>query len=360
MSELDFWRGRRVFLTGHTGFKGGWLALWLSSLGAKVTGYALPPPTDPSLFELTRLHELVDHEVGDIRDPQPLTAAMRRAAPEVVIHMAAQPIVRASYDAPADTFATNVLGTAHVLDAVRASPGVRAVVVVTSDKCYENREWHWGYREDEAMGGADPYSASKGCTELVAASYRRSFFPADRYDQHGVALATVRAGNVVGGGDWAADRLVPDAMQAFSRGETLTLRYPGAVRPWQHVLEPLAGYLAVARRLAAEGPAWGEGWNFGPGEEGERTVAAVVERLAALWGDGARWAVTGEPQPHEARFLKLDCSKARARLGWRPRLDFAATLALAVDWRRAYVEGGDMRATTLAQIAGYAQMLDAV
>lgn len=360
MGECDFWRGRRVFLIGHTGFKGGWLALWLSALGAKITGYALPPPTDPSLFELARLHELVDHVVGDIRDPQRLTAAMRRAKPEVVIHMAAQPIVRASYDAPADTFATNVLGTAHVLDAVRACPGVRAVVVVTSDKCYENREWLWGYREDEAMGGADPYSASKGCTELVAASYRRSFFPADRYGQHGVVLATVRAGNVVGGGDWAADRLVPDAMRAFSRGETLTLRYPGAIRPWQHVLEPLAGYLAVARRLAEDGPAWGEGWNFGPGEEGERTVAAVVERLAALWGEGARWAVTGEPQPHEARFLKLDCSKARARLGWRPRLDFAATLALTVDWRRAYLEGRDMRSVTLAQIDGYAKALGAV
>lgn len=353
MTDDVFWRGRRVFVTGHTGFKGGWLSLWLASLDAEVAGYALPPPTTPSLFDLARIGERVVHTEGDIRDPARLTDAMARHRPEIVFHMAAQPLVRASYDDPAETYAVNVLGTAHVLDAVRRIGGVRAVVVITSDKCYENREWHWGYREDEAMGGADPYSASKGCTELVAASYRRSFFDPAAHDRHGVALATVRAGNVIGGGDWAADRLVPDAMRAFGRGETLTLRYPGAIRPWQHVLEPLAGYLNVAERLFHEGPAFGEGWNFGPGEDGERTVGTVVETLAALWGAGARWTVTGEPQPHEARFLKLDCAKAKARLGWRPRLGFDAALDRTVAWYRAHAEGRDMGAVTLSQIADY-------
>ena len=275
--DADFWRGRRVFLTGHTGFKGGWLALWLQRLGADVTGYALDPPTTPSLFAVARVGAGMRSIINDIRDAETLAQAMREAQPEIVIHMAAQPLVRYSYQAPVETYATNVMGTVHLLEAVRQTDSVRAVVNVTSDKCYENREWVWGYRENEPMGGYDPYSNSKGCAELVTAAYRNSYFNPAQYSQHGVALASARAGNVIGGGDWAEDRLIPDILRAIAAGEAVNIRSPHAIRPWQHVLEPLSGYLLLAQRLIEDGPAHAEGWNFGPSEEDARPVQWIVE-----------------------------------------------------------------------------------
>lgn len=340
------WRGRRVFLTGHTGFKGSWLALWLQQLGAEVTGFALTPPSQPSLFELARVHEGLNHVVGDVRDLGALQAALHAAAPEVVIHMAAQALVRPSYEDPVGTYATNVMGTVHLLEAVRATPSVRAVLVVTTDKCYENREWHWGYRENEPMGGHDPYSNSKGCAELVCAAYRSSFLAA-----RGVRLATARAGNVIGGGDWARDRLVPDVLAAFGRGEAVQLRHPHAVRPWQHVLEPLRGYLMLCERLLA-GQA-DEAWNFGPRDDDARTVGEVVTELARLWGEGARAELAGGEHPHEAHWLKLDTSKARHQLHWMPRLTLNESLARVVEWQRRHLAGEDARTITLDQINRY-------
>jgi len=340
-----FWAGRRVLVTGHTGFKGSWLCLWLRELGAEVSGFALAPPTEPSLFASARLAEEVDHREGDVRDAAAVAAAVRAARPEVVVHMAAQPLVRASFDDPAGTYATNVMGTVHVLDAVRREPGdVRVVVNVTSDKCYENREWLWGYREDEAMGGHDPYSSSKGCSELVTAAFRSSFFA----DPDGVRLASARAGNVIGGADWATDRLVPDVMRAALAGESVIVRNPGSVRPWQHVLNPLSGYLALAERLWEEPEAAG-GWNFGPPDEDAWPVGRVVERIAAAW-PGLRYQPGGEVGPHEARFLRLDSSKARTLLGWRPRWSLETALDATVEWHARE----DARALTLEQIRRFA------
>jgi len=349
-----FWNGRRVLITGHTGFKGGWLALWLQSLGAEVSGLALAPPTVPNLFEAARIGDGMAGVLGDIRDPAAVDASLAASRPEVVIHMAAQPLVQLSYAEPVETYAVNVMGTVHLLDAVRRTPSVRAVVIVTSDKCYENREWLWGYRETEAMGGYDPYSSSKGCAELVTAAWRRSFFPPERYGEHGVAVASARAGNVIGGGDWAANRLVPDAMRAFLAGEELVLRNPHAVRPWQHVLEPLSGYLCLAERLCRDGVRHADGWNFGPHGESEQTVGTVVQRLSTLWGPDARWRIDGDARhPHEAGLLALDSAKARNRLGWSPRWSLDQALAASVDWYRAWDAGADMRAVTLQHIAAY-------
>ena len=352
--DATFWRGKRVFLTGHTGFKGSWLSLWLQSLGAEVHGYALAPATDPSLFDLARVGEGMESTLGDIRDLPALKAALQRARPEIVLHLAAQALVRASYSDPVGTYATNVMGAVHLLEAVRATPGVQAVVVVTSDKCYENREWLWGYREDEPMGGHDPYSNSKGCSELVVSAYRRSFFPVARHAEHGVALASGRAGNVIGGGDWAEDRLVPDVLRAIEAGRPAILRSPGAVRPWQHVLEPLSGYLELAQALVEHGPAFAEGWNFGPYDADAQPVAKLVETLVSAWGDGASYRVEAPPDaPHEAHLLKLDISKARARLHWRPRWNLETCIGHIVAWHRAKAAGADMRITTLDQIAAY-------
>jgi len=339
------WRGKRVFLTGHTGFKGGWLALWLQRLGARGTGFALEPPTVPSLFELARVGDGMDCVTGDIRDLESLRAAVARARPELVFHLAAQALVRPGYDDPVATYATNVMGTINVLESLRDCDSVRAAVMVTSDKCYENREWVWGYRENEAMGGFDPYSSSKGCAELVTAAYRRSFFPPG-----GAAIASARAGNVIGGGDWAKDRLVPDVIRAFSAGQAVELRNPKSVRPWQHVLDPLAGYLALAERLAEGGTGFADGWNFGPADQDARPVAWVVEQIAAAWPGSPGWRRTGEPSPHEAHLLRLDCSKARALLDWAPRLAATEAVAWTVDWYRTHARGDDVRALTLAQI----------
>jgi CDP-glucose 4,6-dehydratase len=349
--DSGFWRGKRVFITGHTGFKGGWLSLWLQSLGAEVSGYALPPPTSPSLFEVASVgRDMAVSHLADIRDQDRLRVALVASRPEVVFHLAAQPLVRHSYAEPVETYATNVMGTVHLLEAIRTTTGVRAVVNVTTDKCYENREWVWGYRESDPLGGHDPYSSSKGCAELVSAAYRSSFFSAQEHSRHGVALATARAGNVIGGGDWAADRLVPDMIRAFSRGEAVVIRSPQAIRPWQHVLEPLGGYLTLAERLWEQGPAYAESWNFGPNDEDAWPVQRIVQRLVEQWGDSASWRLDERPQPHETTSLKLDCSKARARLGWRPHWDLGLALDRIVAWYRACEQGADMRALTLAQI----------
>lgn len=345
-----FWLGKKVFLTGHTGFKGSWLSLWLQQLGAEVSGYALPPPTDPSLFEVARIAQGMKSFLGDIRDGAALAKAIREVAPEIVIHMAAQPLVRRSYLDPVETYSANVMGTVHLLEAVRQMQSVRAVVNVTSDKCYENREWVWGYRESDPMGGFDPYSSSKGCAELVTAAYRNSFFNPAKYGGHHVALASVRAGNVIGGGDWAEDRLIPDILRAISDGRPVIIRNPHAIRPWQHVLEPLRGYLQLAQKLYEEGAGYAEGWNFGPNDEDAQPVQWIVERLTQKWGDGASWQLDQADQPHEAHYLKLDCSKAKMRLNWQPRWNLPSTLDMIVTWQRAYLAQQDMREFTLDQI----------
>jgi CDP-glucose 4,6-dehydratase len=341
-----FWRGRRVFLTGHTGFKGSWLALWLSRLGAEITGFGLPAES-PSLFDQARIAELVHSVEGDIRDLAAIEAAMAAARPEVVFHLAAQPLVRPSYDFPVETFATNVQGTVHVLDACRRIDGLKAIVCVTSDKCYENRETDPPYREDDAMGGHDPYSASKGAAEIVVGAYRRSFF-----HEGGARLASVRAGNVIGGGDWAADRLVPDIVRAMIAGRKPMIRAPDAIRPWQHVLEALSGYLMIAERLA-QGHDWAAtGWNFGPAESDTRPVRWIVQRMVTAWG-APGWEQAEGPQPHEAKLLRLDCSKAHAELGWRPAFTLDQSLMHIVDWHRQVAAGGNARAVSLAQLDDY-------
>ena len=350
---LGFWRGKRVFMTGHTGFKGSWLSLWLQQLGAEVTGYALKPPTNPSLFEVAKVERGMRSIIADIRDAEALAKAMREARPEIVIHMAAQPLVRYSYEAPVETYATNVMGTVHLLEAVRQTDTVRAVVIVTSDKCYENKEWPWGYRENEPMGGYDPYSNSKGCAELVTAAYRNSYFNPAKHSEHGVAIASGRAGNVIGGGDWAADRLIPDILRAIEAGQPVNIRSPHAIRPWQHVLEPLSGYLKLAEKLFTDGPAYAEGWNFGPADEDAKPVQWIVERLTQSWGEGASWELDTNPQPHEAHYLKLDCSKAKAKLAWYPRWQLSATLAGIVEWHKAMLNRADMKAFTCGQISQY-------
>lgn len=344
----DFWHGRRVLVTGHTGFKGAWLCLWLGRLGADVTGFALAPETSPNLYTLAGIERRIDSQFGDVRDLARVEAVMAQSRPEVVFHLAAQALVRRSYIDPIGTYTANVMGTAHVLDAARRASGLRAIVVITSDKCYENREWWWPYREDEAMGGHDPYSSSKGCAELVTAAWRRSFFRSDGAEA--VGLASARAGNVIGGGDWAQDRLVPDSMRAFASGMPVVLRQPTAVRPWQHVLDPLSGYLSLAERLSNDPRGFGEGWNFGPAADEARPVGWVVDQLSRLWGDGARWEQDRGAHPHEAGLLQVDASKARARLQWLSRLSLEESLRWTVDWYKRIGGGEDAAALSLDQI----------
>ena len=344
----DFWRGRRVFITGHTGFKGGWLSLWLQSLGAELQGYALEAPTTPSLFAEADVAQGMRSQIGDVRDGATLSRTLSAFKPEVVLHLAAQPLVRLSYRDPVETYSTNVMGTVHLLEAARHCDSVRAIVNVTTDKCYDNREWVWGYREGEPMGGHDPYSSSKACSELVSSAYRASFLAEGR-----AALATARAGNVIGGGDWAADRLIPDILLAFERGEAVRIRNPHATRPWQHVLEPLGGYLCLAEHLVQQGQAFAEAWNFGPLDGDVQPVQWIVDHLAREWGGGARWAVDAGEHPHEARFLKLDISKARQRLQWQPHWRLGTALSHIVAWHQAWLAGQDMRALCLQQIAQY-------
>ena len=353
MVDPSFWAGKNVLLTGHTGFKGSWLSLWLQSIGAKVTGYALPPPTNPSLFTAARIADGMNSIEGDVRDIAALSKAFAKYQPEIVIHMAAQSLVRYSYANPIETYSTNVMGTVHVLEAARQVGSVRAIVNVTSDKCYENREWVWGYRENEAMGGYDPYSNSKGCAELITAAYRNSYFHPEKYQNHGVALASARAGNVIGGGDWAEDRLIPDIMRAITQGKPINIRNPHAIRPWQHVLEPLSGYLVLAQKLYEEGATYTGGWNFGPSDEDAKTVQWIVERLTTAWGEGANWLLDCGDHPHEAHYLKLDCSKAKSRLDWQPRWHLNETLVKIIDWQKKYQQGADMKVATLEQIDIY-------
>ncbi len=351
--DRSFWAGKRVFLTGHTGFKGGWLALWLQQLGADVTGYALAAPTDPSLFEAAQVGAGMRSIIGDIRDGAALKRAMGEARPDIVLHLAAQALVKRSYADPAETYSTNVMGLVNLYEAVRTTPGVRAVLNVTSDKCYDNKEWAWGYREIDRLGGYDPYSNSKACAELVTAAYRNSFFNPEQHARHGVALASARAGNVIGGGDWAGDRLIPDILRAIAKGEPVAIRSPGAIRPWQHVLEPLSGYLILARKLYEDGVAYADGWNFGPHEGDVKPVAWIVEHIARTWGPAASWRLDADPHPHEAHYLKLDCSKARGDLGWKPRWNIEQAIDRIVLWHKAREAGADMRQVSLHQIAQY-------
>lgn len=349
----EFWNKKRVFITGHTGFKGSWMCLWLNSLGAEVTGYALEPPTEPSLFNLCNIHKFIHSIKGDVRDLNLLHKSIRDARPEVIIHMAAQPLVRDSYINPVETYGINVMGTVNVLEAARNIKGIKALINVTTDKCYENKEWIWGYRENEPFGGYDPYSNSKACSELVTAAYRSSFFNHGTYDTHGVAVASARAGNVIGGGDWARDRLITDCVSALVQGEKIRIRNPLAIRPWQHVLEPLAGYLNLAEKLYYKGAEFAEGWNFGPDEGDAKTVEWIVARLCKKWEGSAGYYVEKGEHPHEAIYLKLDCSKAKSRLEWYPKWNLEKAIDCIVDWAIDYKEGKDIRETCLKQIAEY-------
>lgn len=356
----QFFHNRKIFLTGHTGFKGSWLCLLLHALGAKVTGFALDSPTEPSLYRLGRLDELINSITGDVRELESLELAMKNSVPEIVIHMAAQAIVRDSYEKPVDTFATNVMGTANLLEAVRRTPDIRAVVVVTTDKCYENREWIWGYRENESLGGHDPYSSSKAAAELVTDAYRRSFFnttdsSSKEKEQHPF-VATARSGNVIGGGDWAKDRLIPDCVQSLTTGEALLIRNPSAIRPWQHVLDSLAGYLMLAERLATEGSAFAEAWNFGPSDENTRPVRWIVESFADRFSE-FQWEQDKSFQPHEAHLLRLDSSKARSRIKWKPQWTLDRALDETLTWYDAWRSGKNMREISFDQIASYEKEL---
>jgi CDP-glucose 4,6-dehydratase len=354
MVNQPFWKGRNVFLTGHTGFKGSWLSLWLDLLGARVTGFALAPPTRPSLFEQADVAATVRSFCGDIRDFQRLKDVLAECRPEIIIHMAAQSVVRVGYEDPVGTYSTNVMGTVHLFEALRQLGRTCVVVNVTSDKCYANREWVWGYREDDPMGGRDPYSNSKGCAELVTSAYRDSFFPPESLDQHGVAVASARAGNAIGGGDWTSDQLIPDLMRAFFAGDSCLIRNPSAIRPWQFVLETLRGYLMLAERLAQDGPQFASSWNFGPADaDSNKPVSWIADELARSWGKGASWTRDNQRHAREAHALKLDASKARALLDWRPMLPLNLALEWIVEWYRFHQLGADLGHITRTQIERY-------
>ncbi len=354
---VNQWQGRRVFLTGHTGFKGGWLSLWLASRGAVIRGFALDAATQPNLFEVAAVASVLDDVRGDIREYSLLAGSMRDFAPEVIFHLAAQPLVRRSYTDPLTTYATNVMGTANVLEAVRNTPNVRAVVCITTDKCYENQELSRPFCETDPLGGHDPYSSSKACAEIVSAAYRSSYFPADKLGEHRVALATARAGNVIGGGDWSEDRLIPDLIRGFQEGKPVRIRRPDAIRPWQHVLEPLHGYIMLAEKLLAGDAQAANAFNFGPAEEAPWPVEHIATKLADLWGDGACWTSDPASSVHEAGTLRLDVNKARTELGWQPRLSIEEALEWTIDWYRSCQEGNNMRHETLAQIDRYEQLV---
>ncbi|WP_372757953.1 CDP-glucose 4,6-dehydratase [Mariniflexile sp.] len=346
-----FWKDKKVFLTGHTGFKGSWLSLWLQSMGATVKGFALEPPTNPSLFIEANVAENMESVIGDIRDLDVLKESMVSFNPDILIHMAAQPLVRLSYTNPVETYTTNVIGTVNVLEAARSCVRLKAIVSVTTDKCYENKEWAWGYRENEPMGGHDPYSNSKGCAELVTSAYRNSFF----HTEGSASIASARAGNVIGGGDWADDRLIPDILRAFENGKPVIVRNPLSTRPWQHVLEPLSGYLVLAQNLYEKGDEFAEGWNFGPKDEDCKSVNWILDTMVNDWGNGASWELDKENNPHEAGFLKLDCSKAASLLKWHPKWPIEHTLNLIVNWHKEWKAGKNMKAVCLAEIENYSK-----
>ena len=347
--DASFWKGKKVYLTGHTGFKGSWLSLWLQNMGALVKGYSLNVNTIPALFTEANVAAEMESEIGDIRNLEQLTESMVSFSPDILIHMAAQPLVRLSYQEPVDTYTTNVIGTVNVLEAARKCSVLKAIVSVTTDKCYENKEWDWGYRESEPMGGHDPYSSSKGCAELVTSAYRRSFFSAE----HTASLASARAGNVIGGGDWAEDRLIPDILRAFEKSEPVVIRNPLSTRPWQHVLEPLSGYLILAQELFLNGDNFAEGWNFGPKDEDCKPVGWILDQMVKFWGNNASWTLDENNNPHEAGFLKLDCSKASNRLKWNPKWNLQLTLKSIVDWHQIYIDDGDLKKECLKNINTY-------
>lgn len=349
MINPHFWKNKKVYLTGHTGFKGSWLSLWLQNLGAQVKGYALEPATSPSLFKIANVSEGMISEFGDIRDFSAIKRSIESFKPEILIHMAAQPLVRQSYLDPIETYSTNVMGTVHVLEAAKNCSSIKAIVNVTTDKCYENREWPWAYREDEPMGGYDPYSSSKGCAELVTSAFRRSFFNAEI----SAGLASARAGNVIGGGDWANDRLIPDILTAFQNNQSVIIRNPKSIRPWQFVLEPLSGYLLLAELLYQNSKKYSEAWNFGPREEDAKTVEWILNYLVRKWGENARWELDQKPNPHEATYLKLDTSKARQSLSWTPTWNLNTTLDKIILWQKAYLKGEDMRNYSLNEIQSF-------
>jgi len=355
--EANFWKQKTVLITGHTGFKGSWLSLWLQRKGANLIGYSLAPPTEPNLFEVAHVAKNMKSIEGDIRDLDYFSSTIAKFKPEIIIHMAAQPIVRISYKDPIETYSTNVMGTAHVLEAVRLTNCVRVLLVITSDKCYENKEWLWGYREQDSLGGRDPYSSSKGCAELVVSAYRESFFSGVQDRSQDVSVASTRAGNVIGGGDWAQDRLVPDIVRGLIENRPTTIRYPNATRPWQHVLVPLSGYMTLVEHLWDYGKKYEGAWNFGPREEDAKPVWWVADYLIRKWGRNARWIKEQNQIAHEDTLLKLDCSKARTLLKWIPKLELEATLNWIVRWYNAYVEGKDMRDITLEQIGQYEEKL---
>lgn len=349
----SFYKGKKVFITGHTGFKGSWLCLLLNKMGAVVTGYSLAPPTNPSLFEQTNIEKDITHYIGDVRNLELLSKTVKEAKPDILIHMAAQPLVRESYKVPVETYEINVMGTVNVLEATRQNTGIKALVNVTTDKCYENREWHWGYRENEPMGGYDPYSNSKGCSELVTSAYRQSFFNSNNFEEHGLALASARAGNVIGGGDWANDRLIPDFIRAIIKGEKVKIRSPYAIRPWQHVLEPLTGYLTLAMKLYTEGIKYTGGWNFGPDDIDAQNVGWIVTNICKYWGSDAGYEIDKNPYMHEASYLKLDCSKAKAELAWYPNWGIEKALLSIVEWTKVYINKGDIKKECNRQIEDY-------
>ena len=345
----NFWKGKRVFITGHTGFKGSWLSLWLQQMGAEVKGFSLTPPTTPSLFAEANVAQQMQSEIGDIRDFSKLSESIRTFNPDVLLHLAAQPLVRLSYKEPIETYSTNVMGTVNVLEASRYASHLKAIVVITTDKCYENREWEWGYRENEPMGGHDPYSNSKGCAELVVSAYRRSFF----HTNDTAAVASARAGNVIGGGDWAEDRLIPDILRAFEKQQPVIIRNPLSTRPWQHVLEPLSGYLVLAQQLYNQGNIFAEGWNFGPKDDDCQPVQWILDKMVYFWGEGAHYQIDNSEQPHEANFLKLDCSKAASRLKWHSQWRLEQTLEQIIQWHRAWLQGEEMQTHCLREIKEY-------
>jgi CDP-glucose 4,6-dehydratase len=344
-----FWKGKKVFITGHTGFKGSWLSLWLQEMGAVVKGYALDPNTNPNLFTQAKVAQNMDSEIGDITDLNHISESMKIFNPEVLIHMAAQPLVRLSYQEPVLTYTTNVMGTVNVLEAARKCTNLKAIVSVTTDKCYENKEWSWGYRENEPMGGHDPYSSSKGCVELVTAAYRKSFFNGE----NSAFIASARAGNVIGGGDWSADRLIPDILRAFEKNEPVIVRNPLSTRPWQHVLEPISGYLVLAQHLFEEGSNVAEGWNFGPKDEDCKPVSWILDRMVTNWGNGASWQLDKNHNPHEAGYLKLDCSKAAMRLNWYPKWNLEYTLESIINWHQHYIAQKNIQEQCLLEITKY-------
>ena len=347
--DSNFWRGKKVFITGHNGFKGSWLSLWLQCMGSVVKGYSLAVNTKPSLFEMANIGDEMESELGDIRDLDQLTKSMSNFNPDILIHMAAQSLVRISYKEPVDTYTTNVIGTVNVLEAAGKCKKLKAIVSVTTDKCYENKEWDWGYRENESMGGHDPYSSSKGCAELVTSAYRKSFFNS----KNTASIATARAGNVIGGGDWAEDRLIPDILKSFEESKPVVVRNPHSTRPWQHVLEPLSGYLVLAQKLYTNGDEFAEGWNFGPKDQDCKPVSWILDKMIKYWDDNASWVLDKDNNPHEAVFLKLDCSKAANRLKWAPKWDLQLTIKSIVDWHKIYINGGDIKDHCLSEIYNY-------